>query len=180
MEWDAFRATSKTELFRKTKLHAIDVLKGEPLIKLHVHHQKRRRHQTLSRKKAPSVSTTNTVNQGKRALKASTSGQAPLPERIRINSPAIIKAFTDVSGEKLSGPFLLFRPFGSLLYYEQGFRDLITEQENKMQGTYLYNDEAIFVISAEQRILTQNGRPEASKLKRTSKMKPVPWLGWNN
>ncbi|KAI0911072.1 hypothetical protein F4823DRAFT_623740 [Ustulina deusta] len=50
--WDAFRAAGAKELFRKTKFYAIDVLEGEPLIKLHIDNQKRRKRQNLTQKGA--------------------------------------------------------------------------------------------------------------------------------
>jgi hypothetical protein len=43
VEWDAFQATSSTELFQKMKFHAMDVLEGEPLMKLHIDNKGRRR-----------------------------------------------------------------------------------------------------------------------------------------
>ncbi|KAI1194337.1 hypothetical protein F5X97DRAFT_311338 [Nemania serpens] len=135
VEWDAFRAASGTELFRKTKFHALDVLEGEPLIILHVDNKTRRNRQNWARRKPPSVSSVpNAAKQDEIAPKELViSGQAPLPERIRINSPAIIKAFTDISGKEITSPFLLFRPFNSLLYHEHEFRDRITQQEHVVQ-----------------------------------------------
>ncbi|KAI0451719.1 hypothetical protein F5B21DRAFT_516499 [Xylaria acuta] len=50
VEWDAFRAAGGEELFRKTKFHAIDVLEGEPLIKLQVESQKRQRRHNSAQK----------------------------------------------------------------------------------------------------------------------------------
>ncbi len=134
--WDAFRAAGAKELFRKTKFYAIDVLEGEPLIKLHIDNQKRRKRQNLTQKGVSSESTiTQAASQDRRAPSALEPGKAALPERIRINSPAIIRAFAEIHGDSnISRPFLLFRPFRSLLYYEQEFRDMINQQENTLQG----------------------------------------------
>ncbi|KAI0404020.1 hypothetical protein F4802DRAFT_569427 [Xylaria palmicola] len=123
--WDDFRKVGGKELFRKTKFHALDVLEGEPLIRFHVDNQKRRKRQTFSGKVA--------AGQDKYAPHTLGSSKGTLPERIRVNSPAIIKAFAEIHGEALSGPFLLFRPFRSLVYYESEFREMITLQENKLK-----------------------------------------------
>ncbi|KAJ2984565.1 hypothetical protein NUW58_g5996 [Xylaria curta] len=134
VEWEAFQAAGGEELFRKTKFHAIDVLKGEPLIKLKDDDRKRRRRQKSAQKIVSSGSTVpDAVSHGRQVSKESEPSSAPLAERIRINSPAIIRAFAEICGEEISAPFLLFRPFRSLLYYEQEFRDLISQQENMLQ-----------------------------------------------
>lgn len=135
IEWNAFWAAGAKELFRKTTFHAIDFLEGEPLIKLHVDNRRQRKRQSLTSKKVslgPTIP--NATNQVRPVLKSSKPGQATLPERIRINAPAIIRAFSDICGEEISGPFLLFRPFRSLFYYEEEFRDLIKQQETMLQG----------------------------------------------
>ncbi|KAI3325235.1 hypothetical protein HD806DRAFT_533827 [Xylariaceae sp. AK1471] len=129
VDWDAFQSVGRTELFRKTKFHAIDVLEGEPLIKFHVDNKGRRKHKILAEN--------NAASHHKHARSILEPGEAPLPDRIRINSPAIIKAFAEIHGESFSGPFLLFRPFRSLLYYEQEFREWVARQEKILQGSTL-------------------------------------------
>ncbi|TGJ80709.1 hypothetical protein E0Z10_g8054 [Xylaria hypoxylon] len=132
-EWDSFWAGGEQRLFRKTKFHAIDILKGKPLIKLRIDNQKRRKRQNLTQKSISSDSTTtNVASQDKQLLDASEPGNETLPERIRINSPAIIRAFAEIHEEPMTRPFLVFRPFQSLLYYEQEFRDAINHQENTL------------------------------------------------
>ncbi|RYC62001.1 hypothetical protein CHU98_g4215 [Xylaria longipes] len=77
VEWDAFRPVGEKELFRKTKFHAIDVLEGAPLIKLHVKNRKRRKHQNFVQNKVSSGSTIlNAASQGRHAPKAPESGRA--------------------------------------------------------------------------------------------------------
>ncbi|KAJ8127276.1 hypothetical protein O1611_g6359 [Lasiodiplodia mahajangana] len=133
-EWDAFRAAGRKEPFSKTKFHAIDVLKGEPLITFQIGNTKRRKHQYLSPKPMPSSSAIiNAANQDKYTPKKIETSTGTLPERIRINSPAIIRTFAEIHGNSIPGPFLLFRPFRSLLYYEQEFHDAISQQDIALQ-----------------------------------------------
>ncbi|KAI0536997.1 hypothetical protein GGR58DRAFT_473532 [Xylaria digitata] len=128
VEWDAFRAAGEKQLFRKTKYHAIDVLKGEPRIKLSIDNQKRRKRRNLTQKGISSGSaTTKITSKEKKPI------EATLPDRIRINSPAIIRKFAEICGEAITEPFLLFRPFRCLLYYEQEFRDAMNEQADILQ-----------------------------------------------
>ncbi|KAI0544995.1 hypothetical protein F4679DRAFT_562689 [Xylaria curta] len=134
IEWDAFRSAGERELFRKTSYHAIDILKGEPLITLRNNNQRRPKRQDFAPKKlTPSTTILGAANQDGQKPKASEPSKTTLPERIRINSPAIIKAFSEICGEDISQSSLLFRPFRSLIYYEQGFRDLINREENTLQ-----------------------------------------------
>lgn len=53
-------------------------------------------------------------------------GQAPLPERIRINSILIIKILGEIDGREISfpeTPVVIIRPFRALIYYETQIRD---------------------------------------------------------
>lgn len=133
IEWDAFQAVGNNkELFRKTSFYAVDVLEGEPMIKLDTNNNAQRR---------------NNVSGVTEALHHETSdddaGEAALPERIRINSPALIKAISRIVNEKFSGPFLIFRPYRSLIYYEQDLRDWAANQEKVIEGK-LYLEQLSF------------------------------------
>ncbi|KAI8624701.1 hypothetical protein F5Y19DRAFT_452880 [Xylariaceae sp. FL1651] len=142
--WDAFQLAGERELFRKTKFHAIDVLEGEPLIKLRFNSQKRRKRQNFAPKKVSSGSTIlNTASQDMNAPKASDQGKRTLPERIRINSPVIIKVFAEICRTKISKPFLVFRPFRCLLYFEQEFRDIIHKQQSMLQEWLARNTQTV-------------------------------------
>ncbi|KAK7989953.1 hypothetical protein PG989_010268 [Apiospora arundinis] len=136
LEWAAFQESGNIrELFRKTKFHAVDVLVGEPLIKLKPDSKGRRRRDITSQGGAatriimPQAVSEQTLNQG-----SCEPGEDPLPERIRINSPALVRAFSDITEERLTSPFLLFRPFMSLIYYEQEFRKWASQQEDMLKS----------------------------------------------
>ncbi|KAK5636104.1 hypothetical protein RRF57_011817 [Xylaria bambusicola] len=132
--WDSFQAAGKTSLFRKTKFYAIDILGGEPLIKLSPRDPRGRRRQNLAEKNSifNPPTTTYSGQKGQGPVRGE-SGNATLPERIRINSPAIIRAFAEISDTRLTGPFLIFRPFRSLFYYEQEFRDALISGKKLLQ-----------------------------------------------
>ncbi|KAI0105436.1 hypothetical protein GGR51DRAFT_560282 [Nemania sp. FL0031] len=133
-KWDEFRAAGRKDLFSKTKFHAIDVLEGEPLIVFQIDNQTRRKRQYLAPKHMFSGSAVaNAASQDGDTPNIIETSKITLPERIRINSPAIIRAFAEIHGKSIPGPFLLFRPFRSLLYYEQEFQDVINQQERKLQ-----------------------------------------------
>ncbi|KAK8140099.1 hypothetical protein PG984_000165 [Apiospora sp. TS-2023a] len=124
VEWEDFRAAGRNkELFRKTEFYAIDVLIGEPMIKMAIDSKERRR-----RTRAPHSSANASGS-----MHAVDSEEAPLPERIRINSPGLIEVISDVTKDKLSGPFLMFRPFRSLVYYEQDLRNKAAEYEKLVE-----------------------------------------------
>ncbi|KAK8021678.1 hypothetical protein PG990_006816 [Apiospora arundinis] len=136
LEWAAFQeAGNITELFRKTKFHAIDVLVGEPLIKLKPDSKGRHRRDIASQGGAatstilPQAVSDQVLSQG-----SSEPGEDPLPERIRINSPALVRAFSDITEQRLASPFLLFRPFMSLVYYEQEFHKWASQQEDMLKS----------------------------------------------
>ncbi|KAI0439890.1 hypothetical protein F4803DRAFT_21152 [Xylaria telfairii] len=134
IEWNAFSAAGTKELFRNATFYAMDVLEGEPLIKLHVDNRRQRKRQSFTHQTVSLDSIIpNATDHVRRVPNLLKPGKATLPERIRINAPAIIKAFSDICGEEISGPFLLFRPFRSLLYYEEEFHDLIRQQETLIQ-----------------------------------------------
>ncbi|KAK8092391.1 P-loop containing nucleoside triphosphate hydrolase protein [Apiospora kogelbergensis] len=118
-EWEGFKAAASDELFRKTKFYAIDVLLKEPVIKLQAGQKGNRK------------------EKGKSELPTTPRGQAPLPERIRINSTTILKVFQEIKNEgtpEMRGSTLLFRPFRSLVYYESEFKRWASRQEVKLQG----------------------------------------------
>jgi hypothetical protein len=139
VEWDEFKRPDKTELFQKTELHAIDVLVGEPLIKFEFRKNKGRRRR-LTSLRSDIESTALPERSSKSRLER---GQEPLPERIRINSSVIRKAFEDIYDEEdfleftppgFDTSFLHFRPFRSLVYYEQEFRDWLAQREAQTPG----------------------------------------------
>lgn len=133
LNWVAFQgAGSNRDLFRKTKFHAIDFLVGEPQIVLQPDKKTRHRRKILARRDAP-VSSQILHAEGEDDQRQS----ASLPERIRINSPAVVTAFSEIHGEQFPGSFLIFKPFASLLYYEQDFRDWAARQEKIIKGTPL-------------------------------------------
>lgn len=134
VEWQEFKDSAEAanqELFRKTKFHAIDVLVGEPCIIFKAGSNHTTKRKALWR----DGDTHGRPYPEDRRLECDVStcaaGQVPLPERIRINSLAIRKAFESIHDEvfDFGRPFLVFRPFRSLLHYEQDFREWILRQE---------------------------------------------------
>ncbi|KAK8035739.1 hypothetical protein PG991_001812 [Apiospora marii] len=116
VEWDAFRAAGNTnELFRHSQYYSIDVLVGEPMIKMETDGKGRRR-----RNKAPCP-----TKMASDAVHYEDDGEAPLPERIRINSPFLITIISNSMEGEIQAPFLIFRPFRSLIYHAQGYQDCL-------------------------------------------------------
>lgn len=136
VEWETFQAAGKTrELFRNSNFHAIDVLEGEPQIVFSVDDKTRGRARFLARKTAHANSGKQSANIQQEQKKMTVpDSEVALPERIRINSPAIVKAFSEIHEEEFSGSFLMFKPFASLLYYEQDFRDWVAHREETIRG----------------------------------------------
>lgn len=139
VEWQDFKDAAPAasgELFRKSKFYAIDVLVGEPCIIFKVESNRNKKRKAMSRKDATQTRMQSDSRLVEHALTPRAAGEAPLPERIRINSLAIGKAFESIHDEgrfNFRSPFLVFRPFRSLLHYEQEFRDWIARQEAKVQ-----------------------------------------------
>lgn len=140
VEWQGFKDAAPAasgELFRKSKFHAIDVLVGEPSIIFKVGSTHNKKRKAILRDGA----TQNRMQSDNRlagdAASSRPAGEAPLPERIRINSLAIGKAFQSIHDEgrfNFQRPFLMFRPFRSLLHYEQELRDWVARQEAIVKG----------------------------------------------
>lgn len=162
MEWEAFQAAGENrELFRKTKFHAIDFLEGEPRIVMQTDSKTRRRIELLAHKTASTSSDKPSAkNQQERRTIAAPDGEAQLPERIRVNSPAIAKVFSELREEQSSGSFLIFRPFLSLLYYEQDFQDWVIQQEKIIKGNLLANNYMFrgLILSPNYRQITDKHR----------------------
>ncbi|KAI1174617.1 hypothetical protein F4777DRAFT_376723 [Nemania sp. FL0916] len=139
VEWDAFKSIGERELFRKTKFCAIDVLKGEPIIKLHDNSNRRRHRQGFAQHTILSESLiSHNATRDIRTSKRREPGEAVLPERIRINSPTLLRVFEDILREKYQGSLILFRPFWSLNYFEQELRERTSQLESILRGNLLY------------------------------------------
>lgn len=140
VEWEQFRAAGSGGLFRNSKFYAIDMLLGEPLVKLKVLNMDRKIPKPMTQTGVLKDTQHNSKNQERQAEDPLPSYQSFLPERIRINSPAIANAFRYIHRERsLSDfrvPFLIFRPFRSLVYYEPEFREWVARQEAILQGRY--------------------------------------------
>ncbi|KAK8055023.1 hypothetical protein PG993_000250 [Apiospora rasikravindrae] len=135
LEWDAFQAAVKNrELFRKTEFYAIDVLVGEPHIKLKPENKGRRKRRVPPQSEDISTTLPHVVSEQRLNRGTAGPGDEPLPERIRINSPTLAEAFSEITEESLEPAFLLFRPFRSLVYYEQEFRNWIVQQKTVLEG----------------------------------------------
>lgn len=136
--WDKFKSAGSGGLFRDTKFHAIDVLVGEPVIKFDVGNKGLQSRKAKARRGVLQNNLESIKSQERHVKTSLPPGETPLPERIRINSLAIRKIFEDIHSdeqcEDFVGPFLIFRPFRSLIYYEQEFREWAGRQETMIQG----------------------------------------------
>ncbi|KAI1172279.1 hypothetical protein F4777DRAFT_582133 [Nemania sp. FL0916] len=64
-------------------------------------------------------------------------GQAPLPERIRINSKAILTVLSKFHGKAISSdlsPVLMMQPFRALVFYKDEIREEKTKLESELEG----------------------------------------------
>ncbi|KAK7985705.1 hypothetical protein PG988_003327 [Apiospora saccharicola] len=152
-EWDSFKAAASDDFFRKTKFYAIDVLLKEPIIKFQAGQKSSRRRKALT----GSITEHGGLEHEPKAreeLPTTNRGQAPLPERIRINSTTILKVFQEINEEgdiEAKGSTLFFRPFRSLVYYEPEFRGWVSRQEAKLQG----------LLNSPQKPETSQGSPDS-------------------
>lgn len=145
VEWQDFKDAAPAasgELFRKAKFHAIDVLVGEPCIMFKGGSNRNKKQKAIPRNYAIHSRTDSDNRLTECAVNTRAAGEAPLPERIRINSLSIGKAFESIhDGPRFDfrRPFLVFRPFRSLLHYEQEFREWVVQQETgfKCKWTFL-------------------------------------------
>ncbi|KAK7968885.1 hypothetical protein PG988_007958 [Apiospora saccharicola] len=132
--WDAFRAAGDTkELFRQKEYYAIDVLVGEPMIEMETYGNGQRRRNKAFYATENSTDTTRYEDM----TRYEDAGEAPLPERIRINSIFLTRIISYLTKVEPSSEFLMFRPFRSLVYYEQEFRDHLAKWEKPSGTGYL-------------------------------------------
>lgn len=142
VEWQDFKDAAPAasgELFRKTKFHAIDVLVGEPCITFKVGSNRNKKRKAMPRNGASRTRTHPDNRLTECRVNPREAGEAPLPERIRINSLAIGKAFESIHDQgrfDFRRPFLVFRPFRSLSHYEQEFREWVARQEGTAKCGY--------------------------------------------
>ncbi|ETS80035.1 hypothetical protein PFICI_07564 [Pestalotiopsis fici W106-1] len=140
VEWATFKTLGATELFRSKSFHAIDVLVGEPQIWREPFSLLGQKHRIPVRGTAPQLLAPDTkIPQNTTDAAAS----AALPERIRINSLAIIKAFSELhidDSSNLRGSFLLFRPYKVLSYYEKELRNWTERLEDKVKEDHQHSE----------------------------------------
>ncbi|OJD28646.1 aaa family atpase [Diplodia corticola] len=118
VEWSIFKAISKGT---SKESFAIDVLKGEPIVTFDYNQmqtvQSRKgnllRDDSAKRRRAPVP-----------AKEMLLPGQAPLPERIRINSTHITKFLEEIDSEAISmySGAIMIRPYRALVYYKEQIR----------------------------------------------------------
>ncbi|KAF3016551.1 hypothetical protein E8E14_012407 [Neopestalotiopsis sp. 37M] len=134
VEWSTFKTLGTTELFRSKRFHAIDVLVGEPQIWRELPSLVGRKRRIAVRSVAPQPAI---ATASRHQNTADSAMSAVLPERIRVNSPAIIKAFSELQIDDTSnsrGSFLLFRPYKVLSYHEKDLREWTKTLEEKMNS----------------------------------------------
>ncbi|RYP59350.1 hypothetical protein DL769_008569 [Monosporascus sp. CRB-8-3] len=147
VSWETFQ-----RLRKKESPFAIDVLVGEPepkvapvlprMLQPTTPTRARQAAQAAQAKEGGAVPITKTptipiamppnhAQRSKMTGKPVARGQAPLPERIRINSPAIIKLLDkisemgdeDKSQSEVPNPVLMMQPFRALVYYKDEIRN---------------------------------------------------------
>lgn len=66
-----------------------------------------------------------------------TNGNVELPERIRINSNHVVHLLRRLRGSDTSedAPIIMFRPYKTLVFFDQDIRNAATELEKKTRGT---------------------------------------------
>ncbi|KAI1388580.1 uncharacterized protein F4822DRAFT_443486 [Hypoxylon trugodes] len=140
MEWPAFKKSfSKDEI----KATAIDVLVGDPFV---------HKSTVLSSREFFGRTPGAKSHTGRNVLP----GQAPLPERIRINSTPLIEILEKIHGNELSSegtrPITMIRPFKALVYYENKLR----KWYNRLIEKYHVRTD----ISIENEVDAENKEPE--------------------
>lgn len=117
VDWQVFMAARRS---MGAACFAIDVLLGEPQI------GKTKWAYYGTRTKAHDKPVSTTTSKADPSLKQHLTGQGPLPERIRIHSPQLIKILSMIHGSELeTGPHfsvVMTRPFRMLTYYEKEIR----------------------------------------------------------
>ncbi|KAI0531663.1 hypothetical protein GGR58DRAFT_492849 [Xylaria digitata] len=128
VKWAAFKQPkSESDIF------AIDVLIGEPPV---VTRSPFGDSSFPLRKGKPSTIQKENANQLE-DVDNSLPGSAPLPERIRINSPQLIRIFEKIHGSEVSEngqPIIIIRPFKALVYYESQLRNYDHKLRAKIHG----------------------------------------------
>ncbi|KAJ0420213.1 hypothetical protein BJY00DRAFT_301637 [Aspergillus carlsbadensis] len=122
VEWSLFIAAQAAKF-------AIDVLDGEPVLSFASHPSRSMASRGLEHKQEPIG-----VTGSKR--KQLLPGQGSLPERIRINSPIIVKILQKIDPEAFGGaehPLVMIRPYKALVYYEGQIRRIHQELVKKLQ-----------------------------------------------
>lgn len=144
VSWEAFQECLEEA---GTSGFAIDVLVGEPNITMAFEGMSYTPMRARQRGGEPEggvavtsdiAATTTTAGQRKPANKTTFRGQAPLPERIRINSESIIRILHTIHGTRSSytiEPLLMMQPFRALFFYKDEFRKWRARLEAKFGHT---------------------------------------------
>ncbi|KXH42017.1 hypothetical protein CSAL01_08094 [Colletotrichum salicis] len=117
--WDSFKVGVYARR-EEHERHAIEVLVGEPDVRKKEHRPAERKGQTVTTKKFAGGS--------------QLPGQAPVAERIRINSTHIIKVLEKIRGKSLTsedGAVVIIRPFRVLAYYSDQIQQTFRELESR-------------------------------------------------
>lgn len=144
--WDVFKAMPLAKLEKEEhQCHAIEVLVGEPDISFdsmayrNLWWRNSANYRGNKELKMPAAERRGqTVITKKTAGGTQIPGQAPVAERIRINSTHIIKILEKIHGESLAsteGSVVMIRPFRALVYYSEQIRQTFQELEAKFAIT---------------------------------------------
>ncbi|RYP33774.1 hypothetical protein DL767_004641 [Monosporascus sp. MG133] len=130
VDWTNFRLSPT--VLRET--FVIDVLTGEPAIRFeHPRNNIYSRSRRGFRRPISIPDEKPKLRKSAIPKQSSIPGQAPLPERIRINSKYILKILETIDDQAFSGdgPVVMVRPYKALGYYDELIRQKFAELERK-------------------------------------------------
>ncbi|KAJ6263731.1 hypothetical protein Dda_2301 [Drechslerella dactyloides] len=149
VQWDIFKSIQLQRSRNEHECNAIEVLVGEPDISFESVTSWWFKRDSRHGKKGNMIErrgATYTAAARKIAGGTQIPGQAPVAERIRINSTHIIKVLEKIHGESLAsddGPVVMIRPYRALVYYsdqiQQTFQELEAEFAIKPETADIVN-----------------------------------------
>lgn len=144
---------------------AIDILKGDPLVTWETPVSILYNNTGSKRTEAHSMTTDEKAKLRKAAAgskQPEVTGQAPLPERIRINSPHICRILEKIIGHEIVTPVVMLRPYKALAYYDEPIRQKLEELEAKFGNVKSDTTNATTKDSSKESALGGNTDSEAT------------------
>ncbi|KLU87170.1 hypothetical protein MAPG_06173 [Magnaporthiopsis poae ATCC 64411] len=136
VNWQTFIGGLRSDPHKPT--FAIDILKGDPLVTWEAPVSLLYNNPGSKRTETHSTTTDEKAKSRKAAAgskQPEVTGQAPLPERIRINSPHICRILEKIIGHEIATPVVMLRPYKALAYYDEPIRQKLEELQAKFGET---------------------------------------------